>query len=371
MLAHSAHRSRQDLGQIAAIGIATFLSVVILFRLMGTPMLQSDVLGYSEQSYRWWQASMHLPGYATLLWLFRTLTFGIINDVVLMQTISLAAWAGSIWAFLQIAEKVNPSAARWGAVIYGLYPFVGVTFVAWPLSDTVANFALIYAILCLYRRDWPRLTLSLAAMLLMHKALWPFAAAISLVAWQRGFPLWRVFASGVPLVLFWLFVAASGAGLFWIVSIDVSDHFSVGTSLPILDGVLGTLMRGGMRGTVKGLILLSLLGGTVVMTWIYGRRGNLEMLAILIPVLGLLVILNEWVIWAAFRYSKILVIPFIGLLPQSHPFGRWLSRVPGAFWICVAFLTATQIAFAMRVETYFRNNIGAQTYEVTQPRNNN
>lgn len=116
MLAHSAYRTRQDLGQVAAIGIVTFLSVVVLFRLMGTTMLQSDVLGYSEQSHHWWQASMHLPGYAILLWLSRMLTFGAIDDVLLMQAISLAAWGGSIWVFLQIAERINPSAARWGAV---------------------------------------------------------------------------------------------------------------------------------------------------------------------------------------------------------------------------------------------------------------
>lgn len=371
MLAQSARGIHQDLGLIAAIGIIALLSVVFLFHLMGTSVLQSDVLAYSLQSHQWWQANMHLPGYAILLWLLRSLTFGVFSDVVLMQGICFAAWIGSIWAFLRIAEEVNPAAARWGAVIYGLYPFLGITSVAWPVSDTVANFAIIYAVLCLYRRNWPHLMLTLAAMLLIQKAVWPFAASIAFVAWWRGFPLWRVFASGVPLILFWLFVAANGAGLLWIISIDLADHVPSDASLPILDGIVRTLMRGDMRGLVKGSILLSLLVGSGIMTWIYARRGNLEMLAMLIPVLALLFVLNEWVIWAAFRYSKILVIPFIGLLPQSYVSRRWLARTPGVFWVSVAFLAATQVAFAMRIETYFRNDIGTQTYEATQSHHQN
>ncbi|PVE20953.1 hypothetical protein DC522_29295 [Microvirga sp. KLBC 81] len=371
MLAQTAGEKRYDFAEVAVIGITAFLLVVIMFRLMGTSVLQSDVLGYSLQSQHWWQANWHLPGYAILLWALRALTFNTIGDVLLMQTICLAAWSGSLWVFFQIAEHVNPAAARLGAMIYGLYPFVGITLIAWPLSDMVANFALIYAVLCLYERDWPRLTLAIAAMLLMQKALWPFSALIGLVAWRRGFPLWRVFGSGVPLVLFWLFVAVNGEGLLWIVSVDMSKHFSVHTSLPLLDGILGTLMRGDVRGITKGLILLGLLFGTGAMTWIYGRRGNLEMIAILIPVLGLLVVLNEWVIWAAFRYSKILVIPLIGLLPQSYPSVRRLARAPRVFWICVVILVASQLAFAMRIEIYFRNDISGENYEAAKQGNSN
>jgi hypothetical protein len=363
MLVQAVQAGRREFIEIVLIGVALFFVIVAVFWATDTSVLQSDEAGYSAQSYEWWRANVHLPGYAVLLWILRQGTLGIIGDAALLQVISLAAWCGSLYIFLQIAAIVNPGASRLGAVLYGLFPFVGITYVAWPRVDSVAHLALVYGVLCLFRQDWPRLMLALAVMLLMQKALWPFALTISLVAWWRGFPLWRILAAGAPLAIFWLAVAAGGAGLLWIIAVDLKVNLPSQSSLPILDGVFGTLTQGDMRGIIKGLLLLGLLIGTGVMTWTYGRRSNLEMLAILVPVLGLLVVLNQFEAWASVRYAKILVIPLIGL-PISQQLGRKLAQARAIFWLVVMVLAATQVAFAIRIADYFTSS---DVSEITIP----
>jgi hypothetical protein len=348
MTARATYLQYTVLDGLIVTGTILFVILIGIWHVSGTQIMQSDVLGYSEQSHHWWLANMHLPGYAFLLWVARGLTLGAVSDLILMQTISLAAWYGSLYIFLKIARKINPDASQLATVLYGLFPFVGITYVAWPIADSVAHFVLIYGIFCLFERDWRRLMVALAVMLLVQKALWPFALLISLAAWHRGFPVWRALAAGAPLAIFWLAVAASGAGPLWIISIDLSVNLPSYSGLPVLDGVLGTLAQGGMRGTIKGLLLLSLFVGTVILTWIYIRRRNLEMLSILIPVLGLLVFMNQHEAWASIRYAKILVIPLIGVTPLVPRLGRFI-RASNMSWIVIGVLAATQVAYAMHV----------------------
>jgi hypothetical protein len=179
---------------------------------------------------------------------------------------------------------------------------------------------------------------------------------MSLVSSRRRFRGGGFLAAGAPLVAFWLFVAAGCAGLIWIVSIDLSKNLPSHSGLPVLDGVIGTLAQGGARGIIKGLLLSGLLAGTGTMTWIYTRRRDLEMLAVLVPVLMLLLVLNQWNVWASMRFAKILVIPLMGLLTSSPGLGP-VGRSPGAFWVLVGVLAASQAVMAVRIVDYFSAGI--------------
>ncbi|MCC6554527.1 MAG: hypothetical protein IT372_16230 [Polyangiaceae bacterium] len=343
--------------EIASIGAVVFLSLVALFRAMDLAVLQGDVLDYSTQSRAFWRADNHLPGYAFLIWLARGLTFGLVGDAALMQAVSLGAWCGSVYLVLRIAERVRPEAARWAAALYGLFPFVGVMYAAFPQSDSLVHLALAWGALCLLRRDLVKLPVALAVMLLVHKVLWPFAALMALAAWRRGMPAGRAALAGTPLAGFWLLVAAGGAGPLWIIHIDLNKNLQSWSGLPVLDGVLGTLAAGGARGLVKGGLLAGLLAGTAWMTWRLARRRDLEMLAMTVPMLGLLLALNQWEAWAAMRFAKALVIPLLALVPPAPALPR-VMRSRAAYWAFVGLLAASQVAFAVRIADYFEARAG-------------
>lgn len=334
-------------------GALVFFAVVVVFRAMGLSLLQSDVLDYVEQSQHWWQRNMHLPGYAILIWAARQITHDRFDPALLMQIVCLLCWSASVIYTARTLAIVSENENRWGTALYALFPFVGITYAAWPIADSLALAVLAAAFYYLLQRQWWPLTASLAAALLVQKALWPFAFLIGIVAvWRRGFPIWQLLLAGVPLVAWWLWGVLTGGEWLWIIRIDLKVNLPSHSHLPVLDGVLGTLLAGGVRGLVKGGLLLALLAGTLWLTGVGVRRRRLDMLAMVLPILALLLLLNQWEAWAAVRYAKVLVVPLIALLPANRLLTA-LNQRPWAFWIFVGLLAASQVLYAVYMNAYF------------------
>ncbi|HEY3322360.1 MAG TPA: hypothetical protein VGP72_18000 [Planctomycetota bacterium] len=364
MPAHPLDRPRTEGWNIIAVGVAVCVAVAVLFRLIGLSVLQSDPLDYLMQSREWWRMNDHLPGYAMLIWLANIATLGLLPAAVLLQTVALLCWCVSVYYVDRVLETLRAPARAWGVALYALFPFVGVTYVAWPIGDSLSHAVLIFAFYCLLQKDWRALTFALATALIVHKGLWPFALLIGLVAMLgNGYPLWQFLVSGLPLIGFWLGGVWAGGDWLWIVKIDLTRHLPSHSSLPFLDGVIGTLLSGGARGLVKGGFLTIVLATTCWLIWVYARRRAYEMLTLLLPLLALLLTMNQWEAWASIRFAKIMVVPLAAMLTRfklasTHEFAPKGGRehIRGTrwpFWSFVGMLAATQIAFAFYIDRYF------------------
>jgi len=361
-------RSRPNHREIMFLGIAVFVVIVALFRIMGVSVLQSDPFDYLLQSRQWWAMDDHMPGYAMLIWTVNLLTLGLLPPEILLQVSALIGWCVSVYYVDRILTALNPAYSKWGVALYALFPFVGVTYAAWPIGDSLAHATLVMGFWYLLRRDWPALTLSLSLMLLAHKGLWPFAFLIGVVAmWRHRYPLWQFVLSGIPLVAFWLAGVMSGGEWLWIIKIDLTRHLPSHSKLPVLDGVIGTLLSGGARGLVKGGTLLALLLCALWMTFVYAKRRSYEMLALLIPVLGLLFTMNQWEAWASIRFAKIIAVPLLGLW-QPRPIHETEKSPPRlVFGSFVAALIVSQLAFAYYIDKYFeKDGFGAERLKAEQ-----
>jgi hypothetical protein len=348
-------RNERSDASIFAIGIGIFVAIAIFFKVVGLSLIQSDVRDYLVWSNEWWhvQDPFHLPVYPVLIWLARGLTFGLLPDGMAMQFVSLLGWCASVYFVAKTLEFLRVKGRHWAVALYALFPFVGVSYAAWPISDSIAHAALAAAVYFLYRREWWPLTATLALSLLIHKALWPFALGIAIVGvWRHGYPLTHFVLSGVPLVIYWLIGVFNGEQLSWMVHSNLHKEIASHSSLPVFDGVFGTLASGGARGLIKGGLLLSLLIASVVLGAIHLKRRHAEMVVLILPIFALLMILNQWEAWAPFRFAKILAIPAVMALQPGRVFSS-LDRRPWAYWTFIIVLGLSQLVFAFYMDRFF------------------
>jgi hypothetical protein len=122
------------------------------------------------------------------------------------------------------------------------------------------------------------------------------------------------------------------------------------STLPLLDGLLGTFQSVTIKSLAKGTIVWSMVATAIavlVLTWrrvknpqrIYG-------LAIAVGVLFLFLALNQHTIWGAVRFSSLLALP-VGTLVRGYGLDRLTARsfFSVAILVFLVFLM-TQFAFA-------------------------
>ncbi|HET7564411.1 MAG TPA: hypothetical protein VFJ96_05420 [Gemmatimonadaceae bacterium] len=341
--------------QVLLVGLATFAGITAMFALVGFNPVHSDVLGYLQWSRVWWfvRDQYHLPGYPALLWLVRTLTGGRLDGAPLLDVVALGAWIAAVrYVSLTLATE-HEGGRAFGTALFALFPFVGVAYVAWPTVDAIAAAALTAAIYYLVRRAWWRYTIAVAMALVIHKVLWPYMGLLTIVAiWRSGYPVRRIVLAAVPLGVYWLWGVVDGGGVLWIVHTNLHAELSSHSQLPVLDGVLGTLLAGGVRGWGKGTVLIALGLANVALAVSMMRRRDGLMLALTIPTLILFVILNQHEAWAFVRFGRILALPAAVVVAEHRAWRATLAR-PAVWWALIVMLVVLQVAFAYYMATAY------------------
>jgi len=316
--------------------LASWLCVFLLFNALDTTLMRSDVLGYWRDAQKLGEDidHFHLPGYPALI----AVGHGLLPwlDVgLLMQLLGLVLWLISVVNVFLILRALRLSRAWQGALIYALFPFVSLYHVVFPIADSLVFFLLTAGLLSYLKDRKVLLILALAAVLLVHKASWPFVAMIALVGLrEKRLNILDVLLIGLPLVVYWLYGAQRFSDALWIVRAN-ADKELARTHAPIFDGLYGTLVEGGLSNLFKFVLLTSCFALAVLL--LVARPAWQKapvLLAVIIPVLALAVILNEYEIWAMMRYSRLLVLPLwlylherdwqvrgIRLQPLYVPFG--------------------------------------------------
>ncbi len=327
-------------------GLFAWVAIQVFFRAVGFDVIRSDVAEYVEWSHHWWRIETltHIPGYPIVIWVVRLLSAGTLPDEVLFPGVALACWAAGVYAVDRIFLERFPDGRLIGTVAYALFPFVGLTYVAYPVSDALAGALLAFDVLALLREQWGWFAVCLAAGSVVHKALWPTWALICLpLLLQKRMPWWVLLVGSVPILSWVAWGYQSQSGLWWVR--NHVDHHLTYHQLPVFDGLLGPLIEGGLNKYIKLVVVWTgLLVAAGLAVWAARRRDWL-LVGIALPTVFWMIILNEVVIWAAIRHERLVVLPFVVWF-MSDPRRAALAQKPAFVGVVASALVVTQLGYA-------------------------
>ena len=343
---------------IAIIGyicLALFYAILLKYN-----FFRSDVLGYWQDSLNWQTPyhPFHVPGYPLVIALLRGVTFGIFPPVLSMMAINLLALTLSVYLVYKILSDsgIMNEIAFSGAVLFTLWPLVGLNYTVSPLADVPAMCLFLAGIYYLIHSKRMTAAIFLGIAVIFHKAIWPFVGLVVLAEMvknrefisKRNVPFWALLL--LPVCLLWLFGAMYHQSISWQFSSNLSAEMAYPGKFPLFEGVIGTLFSGGIKGTIKGIILAGFALLTVLSLGLSIKNaGPSKYLAIAISsaVFLLFVFLNQTVIWGAARFSRLLVLP-LALGWSSFSTGKNSQKIISCINspVFVLLLFASQVVFA-------------------------
>lgn len=282
-----------------------------------------DVSDYWRNSQSWRSAfePHHSPGYPIFIAATRAIVGNFLAQQAIMTGIVFVAFLVAVMAVFQIAKDGINSNQPWisvmAAALFVLWPMVGLTYVATPIADMFSMAPLLLGWWLLSRnRPFPA-SIFLGLAMFSHKGTWPFAVLLMVGYLIANRTLSSFIFAGVmflPIGILWLLGTIYNDSPVWMFSADIDWSIDSSSSLPILDGILGSIMFGGFSGVGKGMIVIGevLLALAVILrAW---RLPNYDQtkwfsLAIAFAVILSILILNEKEIWATVRFGRLLALP--------------------------------------------------------------
>ncbi len=315
-----------------------WLAVVLQFR-----FLRADIAGYWNDSLAWRTPFNpdHVPGYPLLIALLRFLTADQLEPISLLWSMTFCAHiAGALAVYSIVTSRSNQQIGFLSAIVFILWPLVGTVYVVFPLSDSIALALIAWGVALLHAERFHASAILVGLATVIHKGTWIFVIFLLLagiVTHRRRFPWTAVLIVACPLGLLWVAgMVVNGYGPFWLLSVSLPIQFATKSSLPVLDGLLGTILKGGIANLAKSVILWAHVGVLVTLCVALFRSRDPAVkwygLAILGGLLFLYCGLNQNIIWAAMRYSKITAIP-LGFYLGTQP--RVVAALVQRPWIMV------------------------------------
>jgi Gpi18-like mannosyltransferase len=329
-------KSKTGLFKLISIILLSYVANYIYFvYFLKFNFFHSDALSYWQDSLSWQQPfhPYHVPGYPLLIALLHGLLGELFQPVHLMQLIVLCSFLLSIFFVYKIVIGLtkNQFQAELGCLVFGLFPFVGITYVLDPRSDSVVMMLFLGGIWFLLRKNYYTTSVFWGFAIITHKAIWPFVGLGFLMQFickdkkLRG-SLGRTFVEfGIlilPITLLWLFGAKYHSSYFWIIRANLETEISTRSSLPLLDGIIGTLLNGGFKNIVKLIIVLAVFISSGYFSYYSISSKNTTLMLYGFPIaLGvffLTLTINQYEIWAAVRFSKLLALPAVLLISNLN-----------------------------------------------------
>ena len=296
----------------------------------------------------------HVPGYHALIAALHAVLPTRFPPLITMMAIASASLLAScllVYRFLGVAG-LDRRRAAWAMLLFALWPFEGLVDVVYPRADMLA-IALLLAGLVLLQDGRPRsgaIVVGLAA--ITHKALWPAAALVWLLHHvprrAHTSPLLPGLLIALPLATVWCVGLRLYGDPTWLIAENVSAELVSRSPLPVLDGMLGTLLFQGPSGWAKGLWLGAVLGlcaTSAAAAWRYRLR-DWELVVPLAAGLVLLgLVVNQHEYWIVGRLGRLAVLPMMvafGRVQIALP--RWSIQAGTA--VVLAALLASQFLWA-------------------------
>ena len=240
-----------------------------------------------------------------------------------MLAITLGAFSLAIIIVHQLASyrstRKDDVAGSIAVGLFVLWPMVGINYVAYPIADMFGMAPILIAIWLFLKKRSLSGGFVLGLALIFHKAMWPFAGLIMvahLVNMRTKRSVAGAFLMMVPITLIWILGAYHHDEPFWLISSNLDYEFKSTSTLPVLDGLLGSMLYGGISGLVKGLMIagIGLLALVVIVRAFKSPAEDdrrLYSLAIGVGILTLVFLLNEREAWATVRFGRLLSVPLI------------------------------------------------------------
>lgn len=315
-----------------------YLAIALwMWGVLDPPLRANDVIRYWRDSLTWQRPfdPYHVPAYPLAIAGWRTITHNFFHPLLLMMSINFIGYLVSSLLLCKIFRRLSipRDQALLGIIIYGLWPFVGLTYTVVPMADTPALCLFLAGLLAALSRR-PRTAAALWALAMVtHKAMWLFCllGMIAMLADRReriGITFQSLIIIVAPLTLLWVGGAVYHGTPTWLLASNIETEVVSRSYLPLLDGLIGPWVVGGVTNQMKGLVTV-LLGITVVALLITIHRHQ-ELLyyrygiAIALSIMLMLIILNQHEIWAAVRFSRPLIIPLAMVTHQSAQIARWI-----------------------------------------------
>jgi len=333
-------------------------------------MAHGDAYDYWQDSLNWREPynSFHMPGYAFAIASVRGVIGDLLTPATTMLAITLGAMALAIAVTYQLAGhgmngKKDP-AGLLAVAVFVLWPMVGISYVAYPIADMFGMAPLLIGVWLLLEKRSLTGGSVLGLTLIAHKAMWPFAGLIMvahLAHMRTKLSLAGAALMLIPITVIWALGASHHDETFWLLSANLDFEFKSTSSLPVLDGMVGSMLYGGLSGLVKGLMVAGIGLMAVLMihkAWKSPAEDERRLYAgaIGIGVLLLVVSLNEREAWAAVRFARLLAVPMVwyfgSLVLES---GLRIGNLRMAASGVLLSLLASQFAFSYymaRVWTY-------------------
>lgn len=336
----------RSLPALVASATALTIYVVWLFADLSFDPMRGDVQAYWDRSIAlwppfdpWWP-----PGYPLILAAARTVTFDALTPAALMLTVSTVAYLAAVVAVVRICSVVGVREPLLPALVFAVYPFVGLSEAAYPRADMVATALLAGCVLAFERRRFRTLAGCAALALIVHKALWFFVPPLLVVACVRHREARVMLAAALLPAAIWIVGGAWHHGdVLWFVRSSVEALVTPSGTLPVFDSIYGSLLSDRPATVAKGVVVLAVTGVAVVTALRSYQRGFVSGAIVAAAIVATALILNSGEAWAVVRFSKMLVVPLALTWLASE---RTLPRWSAVFWaLLIAFCVATNAAF--------------------------
>jgi hypothetical protein len=331
---------------IVASATALAIYVIWLFADLSFDPMRDDVQAYWDRSIAlwppfdpWWP-----PGYPLILAAARTVTFNLLTPAALMLTVSTVAYLASVAAVVRICSVVGVREPLLPALVFAVYPFVGLSEAAYPRADMVATALLAGCILAFECKQVRTLAGCAALALIVHKALWFFVPPLLVLAWVRHRDARVMLAAALLPAAIWIAGGAWHHGdVLWFARSSVEALAAPSGMLPVFDSIYGSLLSDRPTAVAKGIVVLTVTGLAVFAAVGSHQRGFVSGTVIAAAIIATGAILNSSEAWAVVRFSKLLVVPLALIwLSAERTLPRWSAI---AWALLIAFCVASNAAF--------------------------
>lgn len=348
--------------------IISYVSVALYIKYsLRLNLLQSDALAYWNNSLELANSIdiYHVPGYPFIIFLLRTISFNALPPLAIMIPITFTALIICTIILYKLIDDVtaNEALAATGIFFFALWPFTGLTYAIYPLSDLVAIVFFLGGLYSLRKSRIFRASLIFGLAIITHKSMWLFVGSTLIVWVMLNYKfitiqtLWAGLILLAPMAGIWFIGYLQYNSPLWFISSSLSIGMLSHSDLPIFDGAIGSALHRGMFGAAKASIFIILILFCLYTMYISYRMNTAEAwygFAIALSIFLLCALLKQNEIWAALRFGRLLILPLVWLAAKSQTIMELSYRTKFALVMLVSLIWfASQFAFAYYMAYFF------------------